>query len=229
MRSSAKGKGFTLVELMVVVAIIGLLAALAIPNFIRFQARSKQSEAKTSLKAIFQGEKSYYAEYDRYTTLAGDVAFAPERGNRYNYDLGTTSLTPQTAATWGCPVIQLRQAATVTFSGGGAGECGIQSDVFRYSTASIPSVFTGRSPATYQQSIIGNGAMAADSVGVNIPSCPNCDFGARAWGNVDNDLGADEFFVSSQFISIAAALCAERDPAIQPGAPAQTRNDVSCE
>ena len=45
-------RGFTLIELMIVVAIIGILAAIAIPNFIKFQAKSKQSEAKTNLKAI---------------------------------------------------------------------------------------------------------------------------------------------------------------------------------
>ena len=43
----SKEKGFTLVELMVVVAIIGLLSAVAIPNFQKYQARSKTSEAKT--------------------------------------------------------------------------------------------------------------------------------------------------------------------------------------
>ena len=48
-------KGFTLIELMIVVAIIGILAAIAIPNFLQFQAKSKQSEAKSNLGAIFTG------------------------------------------------------------------------------------------------------------------------------------------------------------------------------
>ena len=65
-----KTKGFTLIELMIVVAIIGILAAIAIPNFLRYQAKSKQSEAKANLGAIFTSETSYKAEKDIYTNRA---------------------------------------------------------------------------------------------------------------------------------------------------------------
>ena len=58
--------GFTLIELMIVVAIIGILAAIAIPNFLRFQLKAKSSEAKTNLAAIRTAEESYFAEYGVY-------------------------------------------------------------------------------------------------------------------------------------------------------------------
>jgi len=78
-------KGFTLIELMIVVAIIGILAAIAIPNFLRYQAKSRQSEAKTNLGGVFVAETSYFGENSRYGSFA-EVGYAlAGASNRYGY------------------------------------------------------------------------------------------------------------------------------------------------
>lgn len=53
-------KGFTLIDLMIVVAIIGILATVAVPGFMQYIKSPKTSEAKTNLKAIADGAISYF-------------------------------------------------------------------------------------------------------------------------------------------------------------------------
>jgi type IV pilus assembly protein PilA len=87
LRGKKGKKGFTLIELMIVVAIIGILAAIAIPNFLRFQAKSKQSEAKTNLGGIFTAEISYFGEHSFFGNFQ-EIAWAPTGTARYTFISG---------------------------------------------------------------------------------------------------------------------------------------------
>jgi type IV pilus assembly protein PilA len=78
-------KGFTLIELMIVVAIIGILAAIAIPNFLAYQARSRQAEARTNLGAVFVSEVAFFGENNRYSDFATIGYTLAGQSNRYTY------------------------------------------------------------------------------------------------------------------------------------------------
>ncbi len=86
-RCSGGQKGFTLVEVMVVVAIIGIMATIAIPSFIRYQVKSRQAEARSTLGGIFVSQTAHFATestYDDFNRIGFDLAGT---SNRYTYRL----------------------------------------------------------------------------------------------------------------------------------------------
>lgn len=89
MKSLKRQDGFTLVELMVVVAIIGLLSAVAIPNFKKYQAKAKVSEAKLQLSAAYTAEAAFFSDYNIYHNCLAYMGYDPagETPSRY-YTVG---------------------------------------------------------------------------------------------------------------------------------------------
>lgn len=84
-KSLNNAKGFSLVELMIVVAIIGMLAAVGIPQYAKFQAKARQSEAKSNLAGLFNAQKSFQSEWNFYTIDLKNAGFGVEGKNLRYY------------------------------------------------------------------------------------------------------------------------------------------------
>ncbi len=75
MRMRKYMRGITLLELMIVVVIVSILAAVAYPNYRQFAARAKRNEAKAMLLEIAAAQERFYLQNSRYGTL-GELGFA---------------------------------------------------------------------------------------------------------------------------------------------------------
>lgn len=90
-------KGFTLIELMIVVAIIAFLSIIAVPSFLRYLAKAKRVEAYMNLSSIYTAQKAYFAEHGKYSTQLsgpGGIGWQPEgykgggKQETFNYTYG---------------------------------------------------------------------------------------------------------------------------------------------
>ncbi len=212
---------------MIVVAIIGLLAALAIPNFMKFQARARQSEARANLKNIFVTELAYYHDQQVFCDLLSTIGFAPERNNRYLYSLatGVTSPAGLNRTTAG----ETGQLSDISLNCGGQtgakGYMTVSDDTYKWGLPAAAYTTAAATGVSLQPNTGGITPVAAPGVSGNA-GCPagQCEFGAEAIGNVDGDSTNDVWFVFSN--SGRDTNTATGTGAFATGEPENNVNDV---
>ena len=133
-----KSKGFTLIELMIVVAIVGILAAVAYPSYQRYVQDSRRSDARANLVQLAQFMERYYTANGRYVDGGGNAPAlpfteSPRDGNDKYYDLQlqgvnaqnyTLTATPKGAMAGDrCGTLSINQAGVKAASGGSVDEC----------------------------------------------------------------------------------------------------------
>lgn len=116
-------KGFTLIELMITMAIIGILATIAIGSFMPYQARAKQSEVKVNLGSIGNLAEAYKVEYDTYVASFSNLGWAPNTITRYRYwyngvNAVNTPTSPEAGVNYSDPG---SGASTLTFTAAAVG------------------------------------------------------------------------------------------------------------
>ena len=85
--------GFSLMEVMIVVVIIGILAALAYPNLEKYLKRARQTEAKTNLSAIYTAQKIYFTLHQSYADDINKLDLSLVQGDPYTFTMEASTST----------------------------------------------------------------------------------------------------------------------------------------
>ena len=112
-----KMRGITLLELMIVVVIVGFLAAIAYPNYREFAARAKRNEAMAALLQIAQQQERFYLNNNTYTCDMTQLGFSAAAGfvtDSQSYTIDVTACTPN----------DFTAQAVYNFGGGELAKCG---------------------------------------------------------------------------------------------------------
>jgi type IV pilus assembly protein PilA len=200
-----QAKGFTLIELMIVVAILGILAAIAIPALTKYMRRSKTSEAKTNIAKMYDGVSAFYN------------AEAVERGKVDLLDKGgaKSNLAPHR-----CPVLNpsdttsdiITPALSLNCNTGPGGRCqpALTGGTYNLTEWTNNNIWNSINFTMEQGHYYHYGFKAKNSGAYG-----NCQFTARAFGNLDDDAVFSTFeraaAASKDGITAAAGLYIDQE------------------
>lgn len=163
-------KGFTLIELMIVVAIIGVLAAVAIPAYVNFTRKAKTAEASNNLGAIYQGARSYFEGGAIGNNIKGVPSFGAQ-ATMSNCNISDDAIAPDEVPQ-GAPVI-INWASTTNADGWKA------------------LMFQVQDPVNYQYQALPNEGMCGHVGG----ETPTKLYDLYAHGDLDGDGVPSTFYV----------------------------------
>jgi type IV pilus assembly protein PilA len=154
---------------MVVVAIIGILAAIAVPNYQRFTAKSKQSEAKANLAALYSAERAFQSEWQVYNTVFQRIGYAPTGMLRYQHGFLTAADNLPSNYTGDTTGAADSSTATYCTQGAGAPTNSCNVSILPVAPAALPASTAG-----------------------------NTTFTAAASGDIDGDAASDQWTINEQ-------------------------------
>jgi type IV pilus assembly protein PilA len=175
-----KNEAFSLVELMVVVAIIGILTSIAVPSYQKYQARARQIEAKANLANIYTAENSFSVDQSTFSLCLANIGYAPTSTNAMYYAVGFNATAA--AATCG----PLGNSSCLGYSG---------------YTSTLVSCIIGSASSYWNASLRVNAPGTAAGASTNLPISANVtnstNFVAGAAGNISRSSVYDIWTIDS--------------------------------